>query len=103
MAVPCQKTIQNAVIVSYLLTRISLVKNVKNHYVNNGILFNTLFEDLRLDVSTRMKKKVIRDNIRKMFDYWVQIGFLMSYKFVKVGQKFHKIAFKLDLMGAEKC
>lgn len=103
MAVPCQKTIQNAVIVSYLLTRISLVKNLKNHYVNNGILFDTLFEDLRLDVSTRMKRKVIRDNIRKMFDYWVQIGLLMSYKFVKVGQKFHKIVFKVNLKGAEKC
>lgn len=99
MAVPCQKTLQNAVIVSYLLTRISLVKNVKNHYVNNGILFNTLFEDLGLDVSTRMKRKVIRDNIRRMFDYWVQIGLLMSYKFVKVGQKFHKIVFKVNMSG----
>ena len=103
MAVPCQKTIQNAVIASYLLTRISLVKNVKNHYVNNGILFNTLFEDLRLDVSTRMKRKVIRDNIRRMFDYWVQIGLLMSYEFVKVGQKFHKIEFKVNLAEAGEC
>ena len=50
-----------------------------------------------------MKRKVIRDNIRRMFDYWVQIGLLMSYKFVKVGQKFHKIVFKVNLVGAEKC
>lgn len=97
MAVPCQKTIQNALIVCYLLTRISLVKNKKNHYVNNGILFTTLFEDLQLDVSTRMKKKFIRDNIRRMFDYWVRVGLLVSYKFVKVGQKFYKVVFNVNL------
>ena len=97
MAVPCRKTLQNAVIISYLLTKISLIKNPKNHYLNTGILFDTLYEELNLDVSTRKKKKVIRDNVKLMFDYWVRINLLKSYKFVKNGQAFYKIEFNVNL------
>ena len=97
MAVPCRKSIQNAVIVNYLLTKISLVKNRGNHYLNNGILFDTLYDDLKLDVSTRKKKKVIRDNIRLMFDYWVQSKLILSYDFIKNGKTFYKIKFNVNL------
>ena len=97
MAVPCRKSIQNAIITNYLLTKIALVKNQHNHYLNTGILFDTLYEELNLDVSTRKKKKVIRDNVKLMFDYWVQINLLTSYKFVKNGQTFYKIMFNVNL------
>ena len=103
MAVPCWKTLQNAIIMSYLLEKISLVKNPRNHYMNNGILFETLYSDLKLDVSTRKKSKVIRDNIRVMFEYWKQVGLLESYEFEKIGQKFHKISFKVNMRGVAKC
>ena len=101
MAVPCRKTIQNAIITHYLLTKIALVKNERNHYLNTGILFDTLYEDLNLDVNTRKKKKVIRDNIKLMFDYWLDAKLLTSYKFVKNGQTFYKIMFNVNL--AEVC
>ncbi len=97
MAVPCRKTIQNAVIINYLLTKISLIKNPKNHYLNTGILFETIHDELQLDVTTRKKKKIIRDAIKIMFDYWVKINLLMSYKFVKNGQKFYKIVLNVNL------
>lgn len=97
MAVPCRKTIQNAIITHYLLTKIALVKNEHNHYLNTGILFDTLHEELNLDVSTRKKKKFIRDNIKLMFDYWVDAKLLTSYKFVKTGQSFYKIMFNVNL------
>ena len=103
MAVPCRKTIQNAVIINYLLTRIALVRNKRNRYFNEGILFDTLYEDLHLDVSTRDKKKTIRDNIRIMFDYWEKIHLITSYKFIKSGQRFHKIEFTVNVAEAKVC
>ena len=96
MAVPCRKTLQNALIVNYLLTKISLMKNKHNNYVNNGILFETIYEDLKLDVNTRDKKKNIRNNIKMMFDYWIEAKLLISYEFVKSGQAFYKIVFKIN-------
>lgn len=103
MAVPCRKTMQNAVIVNYLLTRIALVRNKHNRYFNDGILFETLYEDLHLNVSTRDKKKAIRDNIRIMFDYWEKIHLITSYKFIKSGQRFHKIEFTVNVVEAKVC
>ena len=97
MAVPCRKSIQNAIITNYLLTKIALVKNKHNHYLNTGILFDSLYEELNLDVSTRKKKKIIRDNIKLMFDYWIQTKLLISYEFVKIGQTFNKIIFNVNL------
>lgn len=103
MAVPCRKTMQNAVIVNYLLTRIALVRNKHNRYFNDGILFETLYEDLHLNVSTRDKKKAIRDNIRIMFDYWEKIHLIASYKFIKSGRRFHKIEFTVNVAEAKVC
>lgn len=93
MKVPVRKTMQNALLCNYLLTKISLVKNSKNKYKNNGILFTTIHEDLKLDVDNRNKIKNIRDNIRKMFDYWIKIGLIKSYCFEKKGKSFYKISF----------
>ena len=93
MKVPVRKTIQNALLCSYLLMKLSLVKNSKNKYKNNGILFTTIHEDLNLDVDNRNKVKNIRDNIRKMFDYWLKIGLIKSYRFEKRGTSFYKISF----------
>ena len=93
MKVPVRKTIQNAILCSYLLTKISLVKNANNKYRNNGILFQTLFEDLKLDVDTRHKSKNIRETIKQMFDFWLKIDLLTSYKFEKKGTQFYKISF----------
>jgi DNA-binding transcriptional MerR regulator len=103
MAVPCRKTIQNALIANYFLTKFSLIKNKSNHYLNTGILFDTFFKDLGLDVTTRKKKKVVRDTVSVMFDYWQKVGLISSWGFVKMGQAFYKIVFKVNLMGAEKC
>ena len=93
MKVPVRKTMQNALLCNYLLTKISLIKNSKNKYKNNGIVFTTIHEDLKLDVSDRHKVKNIRDNIRKMFDYWIKIGLIKSYRFEKKGTAFYKISF----------
>ena len=57
MKVPVRKTIQNALLCNYLLVKISLVKNSKNKYKNNAILFATIHEDLNLDVDNRNKIK----------------------------------------------
>ena len=103
MAVPCRKTMQNAVISNYLLTKIALVRNKHNRYFNHGILFDTLHEDLHLDVSTRDKKKAIRDNIRIMLDYWEKIHLITSYKFVKKGQRFYKIEFTVNVTEDQVC
>lgn len=103
MAVPCRKTIQNALIVNYFLTKFSLIRNKSNRYLNTGILFDTFFKDLGLDVTTRKKKKVIRDTVSVMFDYWQKLGLINSWGFVKMGQAFHKIVFKVHLSEAEKC
>ena len=97
MAFPCRKSLQNAIIASYLLTKISLIRNKHNHYLNTGILFDTLYEELNLDISTRKKKKAIRDNIKSMFDYWVQTKLLISYEFIKIGKTFYKIVFNVNL------
>ena len=96
MKVPVRKTIQNALLCSYLLVKISLVKNSKNKYKNNGILFTTIHEDLNLDVDNRNKVKNIRDNIRKMFDYWLKIGLIKSYRFEKRGTSFYKVSFTVS-------
>ena len=93
MKVPVRKTIQNAILCNYFLTKISLVRNSKNKYKNNGILFTTIQKDLKLDVSDRNKTKRIRDRAQKMFDYWVEIGLLESYCFEKKGTAFYKISF----------
>ena len=93
MKVPVRKTMQNALLCNSLLVKISLVKNSKNKYKNNGILFTTIHEDLNLDVDNRNKVKNIRDNIRKMFDYWLKIGLIKSYRFEKRGTSFYKISF----------
>lgn len=103
MAVPCRKTIQNALIANYFLTKFSLIKNKNNHYLNKGILFETFFEDLGLDVTTRKKKKIIRDAVSVMFNYWQKVGLISSWGFVKMGQAFHKIVFKVNLAEVEKC
>lgn len=95
MKVPVRKTLQNALLCNYLLVKISLIKNSSNHYKNNGILFQTIFDDLKLDVNTRDKKKNIRDNIRQMFDYWLKVGLIQAYKFEKQDQKFYKISFSV--------
>ena len=103
MAVPCRKTIQNALIANYFLTRFSLIKNKSNHYLNTGILFDTFFKDLGLDVTTRKKKKIIRDTVGVMFSYWQKVGLISSWGFVKMGQAFHKIVFKVNLVEVEEC
>ena len=103
MAVPCRKTIQNALIANYFLTKFSLIKNKSNHYLNTGILFETFFKDLGLDVTTRKKKKILRDTVSVMFNYWQKVGLISSWGFVKMGQAFHKIIFKVNLSEAEKC
>lgn len=95
MRVPVRKTLQNALLCNYLLVKISLVKNSDNHYKNNGILFQTIFDDLKLDVNTRDKKKNIRNNIKRMFDYWLNVGLIQAYKFEKRYQKFYKISFSI--------
>ena len=95
MKVPVRRTMQNALLCSYMLTKISLVKNSGNRYKNNGILFKTIHEDLKLDVGDRHKIKNIRDNLRKMLDYWLKIGLIRSYKFEKKGQQFYKISFSV--------
>lgn len=97
MAVPCRKSIKNALIINYLLTKISLIKNKNNRYLNNGILFESIFDDLKLDVNTRKKKKVIRDNIKVMFDYWLKLNLITAYEFEKLGQSFYKIKFTVNL------
>ena len=93
MRVPVRRTMQNALLCNYLLVKISLVKNDNNKYRNNGILFQTIFEDLKLDVSTRDKKMNIRGTIKQMFDFWLKIGLLTSYRFEKKGTQFYKISF----------
>ena len=93
MKVPVRRTMQNALLCNYLLMKISLIKNINNKYKNNGILFQTLFEDLNLDVNTRDKKMNIRETIKQMFDYWITIGLITSYKFEKKGNQFYKISF----------
>lgn len=95
MKVPFRKTMQNAILCNYLLAKISLIRNSSNKYRNNGILFQTIFKDLNLDANTRDKKKKIRDNIRKMFDFWLNIGLLKSYKLEKKGTQFYKISFSV--------
>lgn len=95
MKVPVRRTMQNALLCSYMLTKISLVKNFGNRYKNNGILFKTIHEDLNLDVGDRHKIKNIRDNLRKMLDYWLKIELIRSYKFEKKGQQFYKISFSV--------
>lgn len=95
MRVPVRKTLQNALLCNYLLVKISLVKNSGNHYKNNGILFQTIFDDLKLDVNTRDKKKNIRDSIKQMFQYWLKVGLIQAYKFEKLYQKFYKISFSI--------
>ena len=96
MAVPCRKTIQNALLINYFLTKFALMKNKGNKFFNHGILFQSIFEDLQLDVSSRDKKKRIIDNIRKMFDFWLKIHLIHSYEFQKQGQAFYKIAFSIN-------
>ena len=93
MKVPVRKTIQNAILCNYFLTKISLVRNSKNKYKNNGILFTTIQKDLNFDSSDRNKTKRMRDSAQKMFDYWVEIGLLESYCFEKKGTSFYKISF----------
>ena len=67
----------------------------KNKYKNNGVLFTTIHKDLNLDVDNRNKIKKIRDNIRKMFDYWLKVGLIKSYCFEKKGKSFYKISFNV--------
>lgn len=93
MRVPVRRTMQNALLCNYLLMKISLVKNDNNRYKNKGILFQTIFEDLKLDVDTRHKTKNIRDTVKQMFDFWLKIELLTSYKFEKKGTQFYKISF----------
>ena len=70
MKVPVRKTMQNALLCNHLLTKISLVKN-------------------------------IRDNIRKMFDYWVKIKLVKSYRFEK--KELHFIKFpSLSLLATSR-
>ena len=102
MRVPFRKTIQNALLCSYLLMRISLAKNSNNKFKNNGILFKTIHEDLNLDVYDRHKIKNIRDNVRKMFDYWLSIGLIESYSFDKNGQQFYKISFTVATTNSKE-
>ena len=95
MRVPVRKTIPNALLCSYLLRIISLVRNTKNSYKNNGILFSTIHENLNLNTSDRHKIKNIRDNIRDMFDYWKKVGLIKSFRFEKKGTAYYKISFKV--------
>jgi len=37
------------------------------------------------------------DNIKMMFDYWIQTKLLTSYDFVKIGKTFQKIVFNVNL------
>lgn len=97
MKVPVRKNFQNVLLCNYYLTRIALIKNPNNKYTNKGILFSTVHKDLNLNVSDRRKIKTIRDNSRKMFDYWVATGLIKSYTFEKQGTKFYKIVLNVDV------
>jgi len=89
-----RNTSENIELKEYLLQRIMGIKNAKNR-MNESIRYETIYDYLRIEAPTKhalqVKHKKIRDQVKKILDFWKSKKLIRSYREEKEGKIIAKI------------
>lgn len=93
--VPLSNTKETIELKGYLLRRIANMKNIKSK-LGNVIRYESIFEYLQIYVETegdslKLKKARIRQDVRKILEFWKQEGHIKDFKEIKEGREITKI------------
>ncbi len=94
---------QNTAIKFYLLQQIESMRPAKKggKHRPTTIYYQTIFNDLKRDISfsaqnVRADYAKYREQITRMLDYWVKVGYIKSFKENKKGRSFESVTIFLD-------
>lgn len=79
-----RNTPENITIKHYLLQRIEMAKNSKNH-MNGRILLTTLFRECHLTVSNRNQKSRYKRTIERLLEHWKSRLYIKNYTYLNSG------------------
>lgn len=94
---PINKTEEIITLQGYLYRRILSMKGSAN--LSKTIVYDTVYNQIEVtatsDGALRKKKSKVRDQIKKILDYWKQEGFIANYLENKRGTKIYSVTIKL--------
>ena len=80
---PLRNTPENIKLRGYFIRMIEALTNPNNHFNNPDVLYETLEKYLQITApnknALRVKKSQLRSKVKKLLDYWVKIGYILSY------------------------
>lgn len=97
---PLSNTKENIELKGYLLKRIASIKNTKSH-MSDTIRYDTIYEYLRIDTNSpdkdllRHKYMDIRSKVKKLLDFWINMGLITSYREEKEGKSIAKVTISI--------
>lgn len=87
---PLNKTNDVIVLQGYLIRRIEAIKNPKAK-ISNTILYETIYKTMSAEAATKQKKDKIRKECKAILDYWVKMGYIVSYEETTKGKSKYSI------------
>lgn len=95
---PINKTEEIITLQGYLYRRILSMKN-SNSNMSKTVVYDTLYKQLEIKAASpgalRKKKAKIREQIRRILDYWKQEKFIAGYCENKRGQEIYSVTIRL--------
>ena len=88
-------TRENIILQRYLLERIELARNPKNH-MSNVIKFEAIYELLGAQESSRDDKKRIRNTVKAFLNNWVDLKLIAGYNLILEGRLIYGINISFD-------
>ncbi len=95
---PINKTEEIITLQGYLYRRILSMKNKKSN-LSKTILYDTVYNQIEVtaasDGALRKKKSKVRDQVKKILDYWKQEKFIAGYVENKRGKRIYSVTIRL--------
>jgi len=94
---PIQNSPENITLKGYLLRRIMAISKskYKKNNMNNVIRYDTIYQYLKVQApnqnALKVKRKQIRDKVKKLLDFWKKEKLIKNYKEEKEGRVIAKI------------
>lgn len=80
---------------SYLMRRISVMKGKKGKNTSRHILYESVYDEICITTPTDKEKRLMREYIPQVLNYWKREQFITGYKDLKMGNK--KIGIEIQL------
>lgn len=86
---PIRKTSDIIVLQGYLIRRIESMKNPKSK-TSNTILYDAIYKCIKVS-DIRQKRERVRKDTKTILNYWIQHGYIASYKEIAKGKLLYSI------------